>query len=73
MSEIQTTKLIVIRDYHPHVGYPNANRVSLMFWECQNCKDRKLDCDLYKDTGLCGDCQSLYWEQQRTKKGKRQP
>lgn len=57
--------LFEIKDYKPMNGYPNARRVSLMFWECQGCKANKLDCDLYPDTGLCGMCQSEQWRNER--------
>ncbi|MBI5697867.1 MAG: hypothetical protein HZC29_05155 [Thaumarchaeota archaeon] len=57
---------ITIKDFHPQRGYPNAERDGLLCWKCQACGARKLDCDLYPDTGLCGDCQFQQWEAQRT-------
>jgi len=61
----ESLTLFKSKDYKPDSGYPNAKRVSLMFWECQKCKDHKLDIDLYTDTGLCGSCQFIEWDIQR--------
>lgn len=56
---------VVIKDYKPMKGYPNADRRGLILFVCQACKEGKLDCDLYQDTGLCGDCQFQQWEAER--------
>lgn len=58
-------QLFVIKDFKPQIGYPNAKRVSLLFWECQGCGTNKLDIDLYQDTGLCGNCQFKQWDNER--------
>ena len=54
-----------IKDYTPLKGYPNARRADAFFWECQGCKAKKFDCDLYPDTGLCGSCQFDQWSVER--------
>lgn len=61
---------IEIHNYNAPKGYPNAKRVSQMLWECQGCKSKKMDIDLYQDTGLCGDCQFKQWEIERNENNK---
>lgn len=59
---------IKIIDYKPSTGYPNAKRDGLLFFICQGCGAKKMDIDLYTDTGLCGDCQFKQWRALRGQK-----